>query len=132
MSDLEQIVRPAQAYSFRPPPNYAARGPTITKGSKVVTWGSSGANIFQLQASIQQNVPPATWPKSDEEKRTYDVVRVMSADDPSTFVDTEVMTEYQARNQIDGSRITLRYASNVDTDTTQVISRGNVRVSSSP
>jgi hypothetical protein len=130
VSDLEQIVRPSQAYSFRPPPNYAARAPVITKGSKVVTWGSSGQNIFQLQASIQQNVPPATWPKEDEEKRTYDVVRVFNADDPTTFVDTEVMTEYQSRNQLDGSRTTLRFATNTDTATTQVISRGNVRVSS--
>jgi hypothetical protein len=127
VSDLEQIVRPSQLVPIRPSSDNRGRGPLITPGSKVVSWGSSGSSVFQLQASISQNLPPATWPKSDEEKRTYDVVKVSSADDPDTSITLEAMTSYQARNAIDQSRITLNYAHTQPSSTVTVVSTGNVR-----
>lgn len=130
MTKLEQIVRPYVSGPIRPAAPIGLQNAPKASDMTPHTWGSSGDNIFTLKAQLNQKIPPAKWPDSSEEKRTYDVVRVKNADDPSQFVDTEVMTEYQARNKIDGSRITLRYATNTNTDTTEVISRGNVRTSS--
>lgn len=129
MSDLEQIVRPAQDGSIRPV--YAAQllKPPVVSSAGTISWGSSGANIFQVSAHVSQNVDPAKWPKSDEIKRTYDLVKVKNPDDKSQHVIVESMTEYQARNAIDKSRITLRYATNTNSENVEVLSRGNTRTS---
>jgi len=130
VTKLEQIVRPYVAGAIRPPAPIGLQFPVVAKPNVPTVWGSAGQNAFQLSASINQKAPPTQWPKSDEIQRTFDVVRVFNPDDHSTFVDVEAVTEYQARNQIDQSRITLRYATNTNTDNTEVISRGNVRKSS--
>jgi hypothetical protein len=129
MSELEQIVRPAQDGSIRPvylPQLLAA--PKVSNPN-AVTWGSASASIFQASASISQSVPPAKWPKSDEIKRTYDIVKVMNPDDHSQYVHVEAMTEYQARNAIDKSRVTLKYASQGASEHVEIVSTGNVRTS---
>lgn len=130
MGKLEQIVRPYVSGQIRPATPVGLQFPVTSKANVPTVWGAAGQNAFQLTAAINQKVPPAQWPKSDETQRTYDVVRVFNKDDKTQFVDVEAMTEYQARNKIDGSRITLRYATNTNTDTTQVMSTGNVRKSS--
>jgi hypothetical protein len=129
MSELEQIVRPAQDGSIRPIylPQLLAAPKVQTPNA--ITWGSSGANIFRASASVSQTVPPAKWPKHSEIKRTYDVVKVMNPDDHSQYVHVEAMTEYQARNKIDGSRVTLQYATNTNSEHVQVVSTGNTRTS---
>lgn len=129
MSKLEQIVRPFTSGNIRPASPVGLQFPSNIKTPVPIVWGKAGQNAFQLSASVSLKTPAATWPKSDETQRTYDVVRIHSATDPTTFVDVEAMTEYQARNQIDQSRITLRYTPNTNSPTTTVISTGNVRKS---
>ena len=121
---LEQIVRPSTNPSIRPP--YPSQ---ITSTAKPASdtpkvWGSSGNSVFDLRAQDESTVKPATWP---ETQRTYDVVRVKNTDDPDQHVDVEVMTEYQGRNKISQDRITLKFATNTNTDNTEVLSRGNIR-----
>jgi hypothetical protein len=72
---------------------------------------------------VQSEVPEPKW----ETERTYDVVRVYNPDDRSQFVDTEQMTEYQARNKISKERITLKFATNSNTENTEVIQKGLTR-----
>lgn len=129
MSDLEQIVRPSLAGAIRPSPPAGYFASPIFSDPNIVTWGTSGATVFELQAHQQATVPPAIWPKSDETKRTYDVVRVKNPDDPTQHVDVEAMTEYIARNRIDKSRTTLRYAPQGASDNVEVLSKNNVRTS---
>lgn len=130
MSNLEQIIRPAAAGAIRPPPPPGYFASPIFSDPNIVTWGSSGGSVFELQAHQQATVPPAKWPKNDEQKRKYDVIRVKNPDDPTQHVDVEAMTEYVARNRIDKSRITLRYAPQGESENVEVLSRNNTRNSS--
>jgi hypothetical protein len=125
---LEFVVRPSQAPQIRPGvPTQIFATPKIVVNDPIV-WGSSGDSVFSSNASSQVELPQPKW----EESRTYDVVRVFNPDDHSQFVDTEQMTEYQARNKIGKDRITLRFATNTNTDDTEVISTGNIRKSNVP
>lgn len=123
---LEQVVRPSQSPQIRPGhPTQLLATPVIPENNPI-TWGSSGASVFDLHAQSQSEVPK---PK-DEGQRTYDVVRVFNPNDKTQFVDTEQMTEYQARNQLAGDRFTMRFATNTNTENTEVIQKGLVRKSS--
>lgn len=131
---LEYVVRPSQSPQIRPgTPTQIFATPKIVNNEPIV-FGGSGDSIFDLSASSSAEVPPAKW----EESRTYDVVRVYNPEDRSQFVDTEQMTEYQARNKpsqpsaIGQDRIQLKFATNTNTENTEVISRNNKRTSTVP
>jgi hypothetical protein len=128
VSELEQIVRPSQDGSIRPAPQQAIYGPPVIPDGNVISWGSSGSNIFQVSAHLSQNINNP-WPKDTETKRTFDVVRVKNPDDLSQHVDVEAMTAYEARNTIDKSRITLKFAKMDPTEggVVEIISSDNVR-----
>lgn len=120
---LEYVVRPSQAPQIRPgTPTQIFETPKVPQNNANV-WGSAGNSVFQLHAQAQQELPtPLT-----EKERTYDVVRVYNPDDRAQFIDTEQMTEYQGRNKISNDRITLKFATNHNTENTEVISKGNKR-----
>lgn len=127
MSKLEQIVRPSQDGLIRPSPAAGYQAPPIIPNGNTVTWGSAGNDIFQVSAHVSQSINNP-WPKSDETQRKYDVARVKNPDDHDQHVDVEAMTEYQARNKIDKSRITLRYAKMNPTEgNIEILSSDNVR-----
>lgn len=126
MSELEQIVRPSQEGAIRPGPISGYQAPPVVKDATVITWGTSGSNIFQLSAHASQQINNP-WPKSDETHRKYDIIKVKNPDDDTQHVFVEAMTEYNARNSIDKSRTTLRYASQTSSANVEVISTGNVR-----
>jgi hypothetical protein len=125
---LEYVTRPSESPNIRPghPTQILAAQKIVANNP--ITWGSPGNSVFDLRASSQATVP---LPKF-ESQRTYDVVRVFNPDDKTQFVDTEQMTEYQGRNKIADDRISLQFATNTNTDNTQVISKGNVRKSQIP
>jgi hypothetical protein len=128
VSELEQIVRPVGAGDIRPLPAQGFQSPPPVPGGNLITWGSSGSSMFQLSAHMSQTLPLATWPKSDEVMRKYDVVKIMNKDDSSQFVQVEAMTQYQARNKEDGSMVTYNFAKMNPTEgTIEIISSGNVR-----
>jgi hypothetical protein len=113
---LEFVVRPSQSPAIRPGvPSQIFATPKIPQNTPI-TWGSAGDSIFDLKAHASSTVQPASWP---ETSRKYDVVRVYNPDDP----------EYQARNKISGDRFTMKFATNTNTENTEVISRGNTRTS---
>lgn len=126
---LELLVRPNQSSDFRPPgsaPRLAQVGDVTKNDNVLVSWGSGGDSIFTVTS-------PSFGFKVEDEKqeteRTFDVVRVKNPDDPDQYVDTEVMTEWKARNKIDQSRIVLRFTPASSSQDTEVISRGNKRTS---
>lgn len=131
---LEYVVRPSQSPNIRPgTPTQILATPKVID-NQPITWGNSGDSVFDLNASTSIELPVPKW----EEKRTYDVVRVFNPDDRTQFVDTEQMTEYQARNKpaqqssIAQDRIQLMFATNTNTENTEVISKGNTRNSPPP
>jgi hypothetical protein len=93
-----------------------------------VVWGSGGSSVFDLRAHAQVELPKPKF----EEKRTYDVVRVFNPDDRSQFVDTEQMTEYQGRNKLGNDRFVMKFATNRNTENTEVIQKGLTRTSKIP
>lgn len=120
---LEHVVRPSQAPQIRPgTPSQIFATPKIPENEPQV-WGGSGDSVFDLQAQASQELPEPKF----EAQRTYDVVRVYSAEDRAVFVDTEQMTEYQGRNKISAERFTLRFAKSENTENTEVRSRNNIR-----
>lgn len=120
---LEHVVRPSQAPQIRPgQPTQLFATPKVPQNEPQV-WGGSGDSVFDLQAHAQQELPEPKF----EAQRTYDVVRVFNPDDRSQFVDTEQMTEYQGRNKISKERFTMRFATNTNTENTEVRSRNNIR-----
>lgn len=120
---LEQVVRPSQAPQIRPgQPTQLLATPLVPQNEPQV-WGSSGDSVFDLQAHAQQELPEPKF----EAQRTYDVVRVFNPDDHAQFVDTEQMTEYQGRNKISKERFTMRFATNTNTENTEVRSKNNIR-----
>ena len=127
MSKLEQIVRPSQSPTIRPSRPISQYVPPAVEDENTISWGSAGNSIFTIRAHVAQTVNNN---RNDETQRTYDTVRVTNEDDPSQYIDTEVMTEYQARNKIDDSRIVLRFAKTKPSANVQVLSSGNVRNSS--
>jgi hypothetical protein len=131
---LEYVVRPSQSPNIRPGmPTQILATPKVIDNEPIV-WGNSGDSVFDLNASTSIELPQPKW----EESRKYDVVRVYNPDDRTQFVDTEQMTEYQARNKpsqqssIAQDRIQLMFATNTNTENTEVISKGNTRSSPSP
>jgi hypothetical protein len=102
----------------------------------VFAWGKAGDSIFNMDAPHYGGkiVPPDDDKK--ETKRTYDVVRVQNPDDEDQYVETEVMTAYEAQNKIDPSRtqiakdrFVLRFAPTQPAANIKVISTGNTRTS---
>lgn len=131
---LEHVVRPSQSPQIRPgSPTQLFETPKVPENDPIV-FGGSGASIFDANAHNQVELPQPKW----EESRTYDVVRVYNPDDHDQFVETEQMTEYQARNKevqgaaISQDRIVLKYATNTNTDDTEVVSKDNKRTSTVP
>jgi hypothetical protein len=126
---LEYVVRPSQLTNIRPgTPTQILATPKVIDNQPIV-FGGGGDSIFDLNASESVTLPQAKF----EESRTYDVVRVYNPDDKTQFVDTEQMTEYQARNKpsqqskIADDRIQLKFATNTNTENTEVIEKGKKR-----
>jgi len=124
VADLEQVTRPSQSPSIRPIAAAGMRAPPAPVDPNIHTWGTAGSNVFQLTADLRNSVPPADM---KEESRTYDVVRIKNPDDNQQHIDVEVMTEYKARNSIDKSRTTMRFATTTADANSEIISRGNTR-----
>jgi hypothetical protein len=80
--------------------------PGPAEDEAVITWGQSGDSIFNKDAvhygALMIN-PPDDDDKT-ETKRTYDVVRIENPDDSDQFIETEVMTAFEARTKIDPTR----------------------------
>jgi hypothetical protein len=121
---LEYVVRPSEAPRIRPGTPSQIFLPSKIVENDPQVWGSSGNSVFDLHAQSSATVPKPEFP---ETQRTYDVVRVYNPDDRTQFIDTEQMTEYQGRNKITDDRITLRFAKNQNTSSTEVIQRGITR-----
>lgn len=120
---LEYVVRPSQSPAIRPgSPTQIFATPKLIDNTPI-TWGNAGNSVFDLKASSSSEVPQPKF----EAQRTYDVVRVYNHDDHSQFVDTEQMTEYQARNKLSSDRFTMKFATNTNSPDTEVISKGNIR-----
>lgn len=125
---LEHVVRPSQSPQIRPgTPTQLLATPKVPQNNPI-SWGGSGDSVFDLHAHTQAEIPQPKY----EEKRTYDVVRVFNPDDKTQHVDTEQMTEYQGRNRLSADRITLRFATNHNTENTEVIKKGLQRTSTLP
>lgn len=123
---LEHVVRPSQAPQIRPGvPTQMFATPKIPQNTPK-TWGRAGDSVFDLTAHSQSEVPQPKF----EAQRTYDVVRVYNPDDRTQFVDTEQMTEYQGRNKLSADRFTMKFATNTNTENTEVIQKGLIRKSS--
>jgi hypothetical protein len=122
---LEHVVRPSQRPDIRPGTPSQIFEPLKVPTNEPITWGNGGDSVFDLQAQASSEVPEPKW----ESQRSYDVVRVYNPDDRDQFVDTEQMTEYQARNKMSKERFTMRFATNRNTENTEVISSGNIRKS---
>jgi hypothetical protein len=122
---LEHIVRPSQAPQIRPgTPTQLFATPKVPQNNPI-TWGNAGSSVFDLHAQSQSEVPQPKF----EAERKYDVVRVYNPDDRDQFVDTEQMTEYQGRNKLSNERFILRFATNSNTENTEVIQKGLTRKS---
>lgn len=117
---LEYVVRPSQSPAIRPgSPSQLFETQKVPQNTPV-SWGSSGNSVFDLTAREQSEVPQPKF----EAQRTYDVVRVYNPDDRTQFVDTEQMTEYQGRNKLSSERFTMKFATNTNTENTEVIQKG--------
>jgi hypothetical protein len=127
-ASIERIIRPAQTAGIRPTNFAVARASPAANEAAIITWGGAGATVFELKASIQISVKPI---QASEVSRTYDVIKVKNPDDDTQLIQTEVMTAYQAKNQIDGSRIQLFYDPQKASKDVEVVSKGNVRKSGS-
>lgn len=123
-ASLEQIVRPSTAPDIRPayPIYIKTSNPEPSETPKV--WGSSANSLFDLKAHEEASVKPATWP---EEDRTFDEVKVFNKDDKETSVTVEVMTQYNGRNPKTQQKFTQNFNPPTDSDTSEVVSRGNRR-----
>jgi hypothetical protein len=125
---LEYVTRPSQSPNIRPGhPTQLLAAPNVVANNPIV-WGSPGNSVFDLRASSQSTVPTPKF----EAQRTYDVVRVFNPNDKTQFVDTEQMTEYQGRNKLSADRVQLMFATNTNTDNTEVISKANIRKTQIP
>ena len=104
MPDLSRVVRSNESANIRPISTLKAL-PGPAEDDAVMTWGQSGDSIFNKDAIHYgaKIIPPDDDDKT-ETKRTYDVVRVQNPDDENQYVETEVMTEFEARTKIDPTR----------------------------
>lgn len=122
---LVSIIRPFGQPDIRPPPTYVKKAKEEpNEDEDLVVWGNSGNSIFALQATSKSDIKPQ---ESDEISRKYDVVRVKNPDDPDQYIETERMTEYQARNKIDGSRITLRFEKTQASENIEIVKKDQTR-----
>lgn len=137
MSALETLVRPAQLVDIRPSyfavPREIVTGPIV---SDAVTWGKAGASVFDTRNAHLTWISKSNEQNAREERRVFDTVKIKNPDDDSQHIIVESLTEYQARNQIDKSRVILRYGqqengSGADGNI-EVLSRGNVRTTPTP
>ena len=126
MPSLEQVVRPSQSQDVRP--GFASIGRTVpaVPDPNEIVFGGPGNDVFALQANSKSEINNQT---EEETSRTFDTVRIKSKDDPSVYVDVEVMTEYQSRNVIDKSRTQLRFESPQADANSEIIKRGQTRKS---
>jgi len=122
--NLEQVVRPSETQNIRPAyPSFARTKPVVQPDDDFV-WGTAGNDVFALNAQSKADVNNQT---SQEIQRTFDTVRIKSASDPSTYVDVEVMTAYQAKNVIDKTRTALRFTPPQGSENVEVIRRNTTR-----
>lgn len=122
---LEYVVRPSQSPTIRPgTPNQIFEAIEVPENAPI-TWGKAGNSVFDLHASSQIELPKPQW----ETERKYDIVRVFNPDDRTQFVDTEQMTEYQSRNKLSADRFIMKFATNSNTENTEVIAKGLKRKS---
>jgi hypothetical protein len=124
MPNLEQVVRPAQTLVFRPIASQKGSTP-IFPDDVVLLWGDSGNNVFQLSQNVKQSVNNDRSDK--EESRTFDVVRIKNTEDDSQFLDVEVLTGYQARNQIDKTRTKLLFSPPQGGGNVEILKRNQTR-----
>lgn len=123
MSDIENLSRPFSPLDIRPNNKTTKREP-LTPGNTLLTWGTGAGNVFQLRAQSRGEV------NNDDHKeirRTFDTVRVKNPSDNSQFVDVEVLTEYQARNRIDDSRVKVRFTPQEASSNIEIMRRNQVR-----
>jgi len=126
-ASLERIIRPAQTAGIRPTNFAVARAAPASGEEALITWGGPGATVFELKAHIKEDTKPLD--EKQETERTFDVVKIKNPDDDTQFIQTEVMTAYQARNKIDGSRIKLFYEPQQAAPNIEIVSTGNIRKS---
>lgn len=135
MSDYNGAIRPFVAPNVRPATLQTSVKPE-PHSDAVLKFGKAGNSIFA------QNAPGPFWstktpdPESTETKRTYDVVRVSNVDDPDTYIDTEVMTGWEARTaidptriQIDPSRLKFVFEKTKEADNVKILESGKTRTS---
>lgn len=125
MTTLEKLIRPAQTGDIRPTYFAVPRGTVKNPDENTITWGGSGDNVFQLRAHVKQDVKNDL--KGDETQRKYDTLEISNPDDPDQKIEVEALTEYQARNRIDKSRIILRYSEQQPAANIKVLKRGQIR-----
>ncbi len=126
MPNLEQVVRPSQTGEVRPGFITFGRSVPAVPDPNEIVFGGPGNDVFALQANSKSEVNNQT---EEETSRTFDTVRIKSKDDPSVYVDVEVMTEYQSRNTIDKSRSQLRFEPPQADANSQIIKRNQTRKS---
>lgn len=127
---LEQIVRPSQLTD--PKPSYAAMLPYKQASFPVdedeYNFGKGDNDVFAVAGVAKTaDIKLENGQENFEVKRKFDTVRVKSQDDPNTYVDTEVMTEYQTRNKINDERTIIRFTSPQSSENTEVIRRNQTR-----
>lgn len=124
---LEQIVRPGQTATVTPPYAVAAfRKAPATPDPTIFVFGKGDNDAF-LSQGVKFSPYTNKSDENEEIKRKYDTIRIKSKDDPDTYIDTEVMTEWQARNQFLKSHITLRFFEPESGPNVEVIRRGQWR-----
>jgi hypothetical protein len=99
MPGFELLVRPVVLPDRRPTPQPVREPPAGDEGMAVIG-GSGSETSVSLPVSISGG-----WSKSraQEEKRRYDVVKVMNPEDPDQYVIQEVVNKRWMRNQ-DGTQ----------------------------
>lgn len=125
---IESLSRPFVNELFRPA-GKTTKKETIEGGDVEFSFGSAGSNVFELRANSKGEVDNNDH---QETKRTFDVVRVKNPDDNAQHVDVEVMTEYQAKNRIDESRIKVRFTPQAAAENIEILRRDQTRTTILP
>lgn len=121
------ISPPNYKESIRPDFNPARYQAPAADDETTFVWGKAGASPFQLNATVGFTVKDE---QQVEMKRTYDTVRVKDPDNEDNHVDMEVVTAYQLKNKIDGSRINITMDRVQESDTVQILQKDQQRTSS--
>lgn len=121
--DLSLLSRPFLPLDIRPLKRGTKPEP-LDEGNAILEWGSAGSDVFQLQASNQNEIKNED---STEVERTYDIVRVKNPDDPEQNLDVEVATEFALRTKISESRFKVRYTPQEASENVEIIARNQKR-----